>query len=239
MNKPKSSSLKLPIVEIFQSIEGEGTKAGFLTTFIRLFGCNLNCSWCDTKCSYGPAEPREYLRISEIVGRVTRYQNQNICLTGGEPLLYGEKSLELIQMLARIEAVIDLHVETNGAVDLEPFVKLRKQDFWVNRKLRFIMDYKLPSSGVTGRMVASNFDLLLGQDEIKLVVADEADFFTALAVLEKWHFKGQTLFSPVWGGMDPQKLVALLIDNNVKNAKLNLPLQKIIWGDGPECEAGD
>jgi 7-carboxy-7-deazaguanine synthase len=231
MNKPKRSSVKLPIVEIFQSLEGEGTKAGFVTTFIRLFGCDLKCSWCDTKYSYEPAQPREYLKIIEIIARIKEYQNCHICLTGGEPLLHGENSIELIQALARLEAVVDLHVETNGAVDLGPFVKLRKQDFWVNRKLRFIMDYKLPSSGVTDRMVVGNFDLLLGQDEIKLVIADERDFFAALEVLQKWHFRGQLLFSPVWGRMSPQRLATLLVERKMQNVKLNLPLHKIIWGD--------
>jgi 7-carboxy-7-deazaguanine synthase len=230
MNRHPNSSAILPVSEIFQSLEGEGTKAGFPTTFIRLFGCNLKCSWCDAKYSYEPEGPCEYLKIPQIVTRVMRYQNQHLCLTGGEPLLHGEKSVALLKALARLETVLDLHVETNGAVDLGPFIKLRKQDFWVNRKLRFIMDYKLPSSGETARMVPANFDLLLDQDEIKLVIADEQDFGVALEVLKKWHFKGQLLFSPVWGRMDLGKLAELIIANNVKNAKFNLPFQKIIWG---------
>jgi 7-carboxy-7-deazaguanine synthase len=230
MNRPSNLSSKLPVSEIFQSLEGEGTKAGFPTTFIRLFGCNLKCSWCDTQYSYEPEESCEYLKISQIVARVMPYQNRNLCLTGGEPLIHGEKCLELLKALARLETVHDIHVETNGSVDLELFVKLRKQDFWVNRKMRFIMDYKLPGSGETARMLPANFDLLLGQDEIKFVIADDQDFEFALEVLKKWYFRGQLLFSPVWGRMDLKKLAELIIANNVKNAKLNLPFHKIIWG---------
>jgi 7-carboxy-7-deazaguanine synthase len=230
MSKTNQQDEMLPIVEIFQSLEGEGTKAGFPTTFIRLFGCNLRCSWCDTKYSYGPEKPREYLKISEVVARVMRYPNHNICLTGGEPLLHGEKSLELLKTLARLELVSDLRVETNGSIDLEPFVKLRKQDACAKRKLRFIMDYKLPGSGETARMLPANFELLLDQDEIKYVIDDEPDFGAALESLHKWHLKGQPLFSPVWGRIDPERLATLMIENNAQNIKLNLPFHKIIWG---------
>jgi 7-carboxy-7-deazaguanine synthase len=230
MSKTNSQDGKLPIVEIFQSLEGEGTKAGFSTTFIRLFGCNLRCSWCDTKYSYEPEKPREYLKISEVIARVMQYRSQNICLTGGEPLLHGEKSVELITAVAKLETVNDIHVETNGSIDLEPFVKLRNQDAWINRKLRFIMDYKLSSSGETAKMLTTNFDLLLNQDEIKYVINNEPDFWAALESLRKWHPLGQPLFSPVWGKMDLERLAALMLENNIKNAKLSLPFHKIIWG---------
>jgi 7-carboxy-7-deazaguanine synthase len=230
MTKTSNRDGKIPVVEIFQSLEGEGTKAGFPTTFIRLFGCNLRCSWCDTKYSYEPEKPREYLKISEVIAQVMQYHNQNICLTGGEPLFHGEESVKLITALARLETIFDIHVETNGSIDLTPFVKLRNQDAWVNHKLRFIMDYKLPSSGETTRMLTTNFDLLQNQDEIKYVIDDEPDFWAALENLQKWHIKGQPLFSPVWGKMDLERLAALMLENNVKNAKLNLPFHKVIWG---------
>lgn len=233
MSKVRSQGCKLPITEIFQSLEGEGTKAGYPTTFVRMFGCNLNCSWCDTGYSKEPSQPGESLSVFEIVSRVKKYQNRYICLTGGEPLLHGENSLELIQNLVLLEAAVDVHVETNGSVDLEPLARLRKREFWVNRKLRIIMDYKLPASGETARMQPENFDSLLEQDEIKFVIADEADFLAALEVLKKWYFKGQPLFSPVWGCIDPQTLAAWLIKHNLKNAKLSLPLHKLIWGEKP------
>jgi 7-carboxy-7-deazaguanine synthase len=226
MNKPE---IKLPVTEIFQSLEGEGTKAGFLTTFIRLFGCNLRCFWCDTKYSYEPNKPAVYLGVCDIVSRIKEYRNQNICLTGGEPLLHGDRSIELIKQLAQLEAVLDIHVETNGSIDLAPFAGLREQDPAVGKKLRFIMDCKLPSSGETAQMLSANFDRLLDRDELKYVVADEQDFGAALENLQRWYCRGHILFSPVWSRMAPERLATLMIENNVNNGRLNLPLHRIIW----------
>ncbi|MCL6588961.1 MAG: radical SAM protein [Firmicutes bacterium] len=228
--KPDNYNMPLPIVEIFQSIEGEGTKAGFLTTFIRLFGCNLKCSWCDTKYSYGPYQPNLTLTVAEIINRVTQYQNPNICLTGGEPLLHGEKSVSLIKSLSRLDFIKDIHIETNGSIDLGPLAQLRGQDQLMNRKVRFIMDYKLPSSGETMKMLVCNFHRLLDQDEIKFVIACDQDFYAAIDALTSWHLKGQPLFSPVWESMPLERLANMLIESGIKNAKLNIQLQKLIWG---------
>lgn len=230
MNNSDNAGVSLPIVEIFQSIEGEGLKAGFPTTFIRLFGCNLNCSWCDTKYSKEPYQPNLHLSLSEIINQVTDYKNPNICLTGGEPLLHGETSIELIKNLSRLYFVNDIHIETNGSIDLEPIAQLREQDQLVNQKVRFIMDYKLPSSCETGRMLTRNFSFLLEQDEIKFVIANKQDFYTAVEVLEKWYSKGLPLFSPVWESMPLERLALLFINSGIKNAKLNVQLHKVIWG---------
>ena len=87
------SSARLPLVEIFETVEGEGTGAGFPTVFVRLYGCNLRCVWCDTPYSYAPAKPERTLTIAEIVDEVRKYGARRICLTGGEPLLYGSGPL--------------------------------------------------------------------------------------------------------------------------------------------------
>jgi 7-carboxy-7-deazaguanine synthase len=223
-------STKLPIVEIFQSIEGEGMKAGFPTTFIRLFGCNLNCSWCDTKYSNKPYKPGFVFTIPEIINQTIEYKNENICLTGGEPLLHGEKCSLLIQNLFKLDFVNDIHIETNGSIDLEPFVQLRAQNQLANQKVRFIMDYKLPSSGETSKMFIPNFRLLQEQDEIKFVVANDQDFYTSMEVLNKEYLKGQPLFSAVWESMTLERLASFVMDSHIKNAKLNVQLHKVIWG---------
>lgn len=214
----------IPMVEIFETVEGEGTRAGFPTVFVRLFGCNLRCVWCDTKYSYPPAKADKVMTISSIVEEVSRYSSRQICLTGGEPLLYGEKSLALLRALASLEPIEDLHVETDGAIDLRPFIEGVDSP-----KVRYIMDYKLPGSGETDQMIHDNFAMLRKQDEVKFVIADEADFEFAVKVLEQNPTEALPLFSPVWESMPPERLVRLMLDRGLARVKLNMQLHKIIW----------
>lgn len=216
--------IRIPMVEIFETVEGEGTRAGFPTVFVRLFGCNLRCTWCDTKYSYPPAEAENVMTIAEIISKVSSYRSRHICLTGGEPLLYGEKSLALIDALAELEQVDDLHIETNGAIDLALFVERV-----TSPKVRYIMDFKLPDSGEMEQMVMSNFALLREQDELKFVIGSEHDFRTAVEVLEQHPTKALPMFSPVWETMPPRKLVEHMLDAGLSKVKLNMQLHKIIW----------
>ena len=216
--------ISIPIVEIFETVEGEGTRAGFPTVFVRLFGCNLRCVWCDTPYSYPPAKAERVMAVREIVGEVNRYGAAHLCLTGGEPLMYGERSAVLIRELAAIDRIVDLHVETNGAIDLSPFI-----DGIDSPKVRYIMDFKLPDSGETGQMVIGNLARLRRQDELKFVIASEADFDYARRVLETYPTEAQPLFSPVWESMKPARLVELMLKHGLAHVKLNLQLHKIIW----------
>ncbi|GGI45350.1 7-carboxy-7-deazaguanine synthase [Paenibacillus marchantiophytorum] len=216
--------IRIPMVEIFETVEGEGTRAGFPTIFVRLFGCNLRCTWCDTKYSYPPAEAENVMTIAEIVSKVSSFRSRHICLTGGEPLLYGEKSLALIEALAELEQVDDLHIETNGAIDLAMFVERV-----ASPKVRYIMDFKLPDSGEMEQMIMSNFALLREQDELKFVIGSELDFSTAVNVLEQHPTKALPMFSPVWETMPPHKLVEHMLSAGLSKVKLNMQLHKIIW----------
>ncbi|AEI40212.1 7-carboxy-7-deazaguanine synthase QueE [Paenibacillus mucilaginosus] len=216
--------IRLPMVEIFETVEGEGTRAGFPTVFIRLFGCNLRCTWCDTKYSYPPAEAEFVMTIGEIVQEAAKYKAKHICFTGGEPLLYGDKSAALIEALVAAGRYTDLHVETNGAVDLAPF--LERIDSPV---VRYVMDYKLPDSGEQEKMLTGNLALLRPQDELKFVIGSERDFFTAVQVLKDYPTKALPLFSPVWETMPPVKLVGLMLEHGLSHVKLNMQLHKIIW----------
>ncbi|NEW08686.1 radical SAM protein [Paenibacillus sp. SYP-B3998] len=216
--------IRIPMVEIFETVEGEGTRAGFPTVFVRLFGCNLRCTWCDTKYSYPPAEAENVMTIAEILSKVSTFRSRHICLTGGEPLLYGEKSLALAEALAGLEQVDDLHIETNGAIDLAPFITRI-----ASPKVRYIMDFKLPDSGETEQMIMSNFGLLREQDELKFVIGSEVDFRAAVEVLAQHPTKALPMFSPVWETMPPRKLVELMLEAGLSNVKLNMQLHKIIW----------
>jgi 7-carboxy-7-deazaguanine synthase len=216
--------IKIPMVEIFETVEGEGTRAGFPTVFVRLFGCNLRCSWCDTKYSYPPEQAGEVMTISQIIKEVQKYSSRYICLTGGEPLLYGEHSLALIQALLEIESLQDIHIETNGAIELGYYMERIDSP-----KVRYIMDFKLPGSGEMEQMLYSNFALLRAEDELKFVIANEVDFATAVQVLEQNPTAALPLFSPVWESMPPAKLVELMLEHKLSHVKLNLQLHKIIW----------
>jgi 7-carboxy-7-deazaguanine synthase len=216
--------IRIPMVEIFETVEGEGTRAGFPTIFVRLFGCNLRCSWCDTKYSYPPEEAGQVMTIGEIIKEVLKYSSHYICLTGGEPLLYGEHSLALIKALLEIESLQDLHIETNGAIELGYFMERIDSP-----KVRYIMDFKLPDSGEMERMLYSNFALLRREDELKFVIASDADFNIAVQVLDENPTAALPLFSPVWETMPPVRLVELMLQHKLSHVKLNLQLHKIIW----------
>lgn len=218
------NNVKIPMVEIFETVEGEGTRAGFPTIFVRLFGCNLRCTWCDTKYSYPPEEAASVMTIDEIVAQVRTYRSTHLCLTGGEPLLYGEKSAALIEALLKIDTLTDLHIETNGAIDLTMF--MQRID---SPKVRYIMDYKLPDSGETAAMIVGNFAKLRKQDELKFVIGSDRDFAEAVRVLERYPTEALPLFSPVWETMPPAKLVQLMLDHGLSHVKLNMQLHKIIW----------
>lgn len=220
---------KLPMVEVFQTVEGEGTKAGYPTTFVRVFNCNLRCTWCDTPYSYAPATPEYLATLSEIVEQVKQFPNKYICLTGGEPLMHGRKSLLLLQALAEIDGVEDIHIETNGAIHLGPFQNLREKHPLVGKKARFILDYKLPASGENEKMILENFDLLHETDEIKFVIGNRDDFQMAVDVVKRYVKKGIPLFSPVWETMPPHQLVSLMLEHGLTHVKLNLQMHKVIW----------
>ncbi|MFD2617305.1 7-carboxy-7-deazaguanine synthase QueE [Terrilactibacillus laevilacticus] len=220
---------KIPMVEIFETIEGEGMGQGFPTVFVRSFHCNLRCKWCDTTYSFAPAKPVFEATIDEIIEKISTFSSKRICFTGGEPLIHREKSAALIKSMAELDHIVDIHIETNGAIDLAPFSRLRENEPHLMKKVRFIMDYKLAASGETHKMIAKNFDLLKPQDEIKFVIGTDEDFDQTKQVLKHHHKEGQVLLSPVWETMKPRHLVELVLKEPLPNAKISMQLHKVIW----------
>lgn len=220
---------KLPMVEVFETVEGEGTRAGFPTVFVRVFHCNLRCSWCDTPYSYAPDKAEYTATISHIIDQIKQYNSRHICFTGGEPLIHREKSYALLQAMVDLEHIEDIHIETNGAIDLAPYEEVRRENEEWQNKVRFVMDYKLPDSGEQHRMLHENFSLLDDQDEIKFVIGSDEDFEVATNVVAKNHGKGQVLYSPVWETMPPNKLVQKILEAGLSKVKLSMQLHKIIW----------
>ena len=206
--------------EIFLSIDGEGVRTGLPTVFIRLYGCNLNCSYCDTRYS---CENKEYtlMPLMDILEQVLSYGVPRVTLTGGEPLIH-EGVKDLINSL--VVNGIEVNIETNGAVDL--------QDFWEFRyssKVIFTMDYKCASSGMEDKMKLWNLKVLQPKDVIKFVVSNYNELEKMEYILEESGCKAQPYVSPVFGAIEPKELVEYVLDNKLNNVKVQVQLHKIIW----------
>jgi 7-carboxy-7-deazaguanine synthase len=204
----------LKVVEIFESIQGEGKHAGEITTFVRLSGCNLKCSWCDTK--YSRTEGT-FVEIEDIAYQIKSLGNKEVCITGGEPLIQQEL-YKLLDMLGEY----NISIETNGSIDISDCLKYDN--------VEIVMDFKLQKSGMMGRMKYDNFNLLKEKDQLKFVISDEDDFYKALRIIKCYETKATILFSPVLCSIEPSELVQLILDNkNGCDARFSLQIHKFVW----------
>ena len=211
------------VVEIFKSIEGEGKRTGQVVTFIRLAGCNLRCSYCDTKYSFNVEEATE-MSIEQILLECRRIGYHNITLTGGEPLIHKDVDI-LIEALCSIG--FQVNIETNGSVDLRPFVEMRNRN---NYNFFFTVDYKCMSSGMNMKMNRHSFDCLdYNKDIVKLVVSNIADIVDATDALDIFEKPFNIWISPVFGAIEPKEIVEFVLDSGSQNITVQVQLHKIIW----------
>lgn len=220
----------MKIVEIFKSIDGEGLRVGQTVSFIRLAGCNLRCTYCDTLYAlFGEDEPCRYteMTVNEVFDAVDKSFGR-ITLTGGEPLL-NKDCAPLCDMLA--EAGCEINIETNGAADINEFMRrIEHKD-----KVFFTIDYKLPSSGMEDRMLWSNFESLRPCDVVKFVVGSDEDAEKMTEITERLNaFYGESVphiyAGAVFGQYSPAELVQRLIDTpQLKNVVLQMQIHKVIW----------
>ncbi len=209
------------IVETFLSLQGESTHAGRPCWFIRLAGCNLSCSYCDTLYAHSPAAGRE-CTLEELVDGALGSGVRLVEITGGEPLLTSETP-ELCRRL--LSGGFEVLLETNGSLSIAS----------VPVEVRKILDCKLPGSGMSGHNRYDNYALLQPHDEVKFVVGSREDFDFAQAVIARYGlttFTGNLLFSPVWGRVTFDELAAWLIESHGPG-RMQLQLHKLIWGDRP------
>lgn len=219
----------MKIIEIFDSIDGEGIRTGQPATFIRLAGCNLRCSYCDTVYSlFGEETPCEYteMTIEEVISKVNKNYNR-ITLTGGEPLVHRDSALLVCRLL---EMGCEVNIETNGAVDIVEFLKKIPD----TDKLFFTIDYKLPSSGMTDKMIWNNFLNLRPCDVIKFVVGSDEDIQLTIAIVERlkqvYTEMPHIFIGAVYGMYDAQKLVEIILKEPVlSDARFQIQLHKVIW----------
>ena len=196
----------MKVVEKFISINGEGRRAGELAVFIRFKGCNLNCSYCDTKWANEPACDYEELSPDDICEYVSETGIKNVTLTGGEPLL--QKDIRSLVEKLLNKSDIRVEIETNGAVDIAPLANAFSKE-----KLSLTMDYKLPSSGCEEKMILSNMEVLRKQDTVKFVSGSVKDLECAEKIIGKFHLteRCQVFISPVFGSIEPVEIAQMIV----------------------------
>lgn len=219
------------ISEIFDSIDGEGVRAGELCTFIRVVGCNLRCSYCDTMYAvepekYSGTRPRE-MSVSEILSHVNR-SFKRVTLTGGEPLLFPE-SVQLVNRLC--DMGYEVNIETNGACDLVGFTNLIRSP----ENMFFTVDFKLPSSGEMYAMRLSNFDSLRPKDVLKFVIGSDEDLSVAVSLahnaVQKYKDNMPYIYcGTVFGKFELKAVInEFMKDPTLSNVRFQIQMHKIIW----------
>ncbi|TKB63682.1 MAG: radical SAM protein [Nitrospira sp.] len=202
------------VTEIFHSVQGESTFAGLPCVFVRLTGCPLRCTWCDTDYAFFGGTDRS---IDDILDMVRSYGCQLVEVTGGEPLAQPDASTLLRRLSHEGFTVL---LETSGAVDTTI----------VDPAVRIILDVKCPGSGMTDRMHWPNVERLRPQDEAKFVMQDRSDYEWAKRILDRFQLIDRCAvhFSPVFGALDPQRLAEWLLADRLP-IRLQLQLHKLIW----------
>src|SRR5690348_16655945 len=202
------------VTETFYSIQGESTYVGLPCTFIRLTGCPLRCTWCDTEYSfYGGAERS----LDDLMAAVRAYGCQLVEVTGGEPL-HQPDALGLINALC--DEGYTVLIETSGAIDVSP----------VDARAHVILDVKCPGSGMTDRMDWANLDRLQPKDEAKFVIKDRADYEWASSILKQYDLARRcpVLFSPVHGELELRPLAEWVLADKLP-VRIQLQMHKYIW----------
>jgi 7-carboxy-7-deazaguanine synthase len=213
--------MSLIVNEIFYSIQGESTYAGLPCVFVRLTGCNMRCSYCDTAYAYDEGSPMQLLDIIDII---ETYKCNIIEITGGEPLLQDDTPALISRLIRKKYHVL---METNGSFDIR----------MADPRCIKIMDIKCPSSGEHEACDLHNFRYLGDKDQIKFVIGDRQDYEYAKRMLNKIPSKismGNRLFSPIKEKLAPPELAGWILEDRLR-VRLHLQLHRVIW---PEIDRG-
>jgi 7-carboxy-7-deazaguanine synthase len=206
----------LRVTEIFHSLQGESSRVGLPTVFVRLTGCPLRCVWCDTDYAFSGGES---LTVAEILRRVAGFGCDTVCVTGGEPLAQ-KNCLPLLAALC--DAGHSVSLETSGALDIGG----------VDPRVARIVDLKAPGSGEAARNRWENLDLLTAADELKFVLASRQDYDWAVSACRQRRLFARcpVLFSPVHGQLDAAQLAQWLLDDRLP-VRFQLQLHKLLWDE--------
>jgi 7-carboxy-7-deazaguanine synthase len=210
------AELQLRLTEIFFSLQGESTRVGLPTVFVRLTGCPLRCSWCDTAYAFTGGDNYS---VAEILRQVASFGSRYVCVTGGEPLAQ-RNCLPLLAALC--DARYSVSLETSGALDIGA----------VDARVSRIMDLKAPDSGESARNRLENLALLRPDDELKIVIGSRADYEWARDMLHTRSLADicPVLFSPVQGVLAPSELAQWVLDDRLP-VRFQLQMHKLLWGN--------
>lgn len=205
---------RLRITEIFFSLQGEASRVGLPTVFIRLTGCPLRCGYCDTDYAF---QGGEWFSLPEILEQVRRHPTRHVTVTGGEPL--AQKACQDL-LVALCDLGLDVSLETSGALDISG----------VDARVARIVDVKTPGSGESARNHWSNMALLTPRDEVKFVLTGEADYLWAKAVLAEHAIPSRcpVLFSPAWESLEPTRLAEWVLRDGLP-VRMQVQLHKLLW----------
>lgn len=215
----------MQVTEVFYSIQGEGRRQGIPTTFVRTTGCHLRCAWCDAAYAFYGGEKRT---LDDLVAEVKKHPTQEVCFTGGEPLLQKDAWEFVGRLLGLGYSVL---VETSGNIS---FKQANDAEPRLRARLCISMDVKCPGSRMADRNDLSLLADLREPDQLKFVLADRADYdFAAKVVREHGPFPCPVYFNPV-GGVDPKGIAEwLLAEKDPLPVHVGLQLHKLVWGDVP------
>lgn len=208
--------MKLKIHEIFHSLQGESSRVGLPTVFVRLTGCPMRCVYCDTAYAFSGGSNME---ISDILLKVAEYGTQYVTVTGGEPLAQKDCH-QLLKDLC--DAGYNVSLETGGAMDISG----------VDQRVSVILDVKTPESGEVENNKWANLPLLKSKDEVKFVLCSRTDYDWAKEVLAKYKLaeKCPVLFSPVYSQVNPTELAEWVLADKL-SVRMQVQLHKILWGE--------
>ncbi|WP_346838980.1 7-carboxy-7-deazaguanine synthase QueE [Microbulbifer sp. SAOS-129_SWC] len=209
----------LRISEIFYSLQGEARDAGLPTVFVRLTGCPLRCSYCDSEYAFYGGER---MTLAQILQQVAEHPARHVCVTGGEPLAQ-PNCLPLLAALC--DAGYRVSLETSGAMPVEA----------VDARVSRVVDLKTPASGEQHRNRMENIQALTARDQVKFVICDRADFDWACFTLDQYRLVervGEVLFSPSYEQLQPRQLAEWILDAGVP-VRMQMQLHKLLWGDIP------
>jgi len=213
-----SQQAKLRITEIFFSLQGEARTVGFPTVFVRLAGCPLRCSYCDTTYAY---QGGEWLTIDEVLEQVGQFETRYVCVTGGEPLAQAD-CLPLLRRLC--DEGYNVSLETSGALDVSQ----------VDARVSKVVDLKTPASGEQGRNLLQNLEYMGANDQLKFVICDRNDYMWAQEVIIRSELAEccEILMSPSYGQQDAKQLADWIVEDRLP-VRYQLQLHKVLWGDEP------
>lgn len=205
---------ELNINEIFYSLQGEAREVGLPTVFVRLTGCPLRCSYCDTQYAF---KGNNLLSIRAILVEINKYNTKQVCVTGGEPLAQINCHILLDKL---IQQGCQVSMETSGSIDIGD----------VNPKVSIVMDVKTPSSNESTQNRYDNIAKLQAKDQLKFVIGSRVDFDFSVDVLQQYPTTTEVLFSPVFGSIEPVQLAQWILDAQL-NVRLQVQLHKLLWDD--------